>query len=337
MQGPKVSSIEGLREFRVDLKRFQEEASAALEQASSEVERALDWVRLDRMPYWKHEIQRRKEELTRAKQKLNSARLTSFDQAGKSYVDEKKGIEKAKARLAEAEDRLRATQRWGRRLEKEHELFRGRIGSLATFLSGELPRATDRLAKMAGELEKYVSMTVPAEAEKPLAGGSSGGVGGGGGGGRGGGERVTWGARTPGREVRKRLVIGALDDEMPEAALIDRAALKEFAKADLRGELPVMLDKAVVEVGWLACERLLMHRYARPALGDSGWYLGDAMREASPGEGELRATRCEEVARLCPELTDLLAMPYGWSVVIAGGEIEAVFDEHSRPAWKPEA
>src|SRR3981081_4646807 len=62
-----VRSIDSLKDFRVALALFSEEALAALGAVNSEVRRTIQWLQHDRREYWQQQIKRRREQVAEAK------------------------------------------------------------------------------------------------------------------------------------------------------------------------------------------------------------------------------------------------------------------------------
>ena len=66
----RVDSIEKLKEFRVALCTFAETASVALDEAYSEIQRTIIWLKQDQYAYWKTQLRLRSERFAKAKLEL---------------------------------------------------------------------------------------------------------------------------------------------------------------------------------------------------------------------------------------------------------------------------
>jgi len=153
----RVTSIEAIEAFRPSLIRFTEETATALTSAESDAGRTALWLRGEMLPYWKKQVRIRQEDLTRAKSKL-TIRQAEKEGEARSTVDEVKAVERAKRRLAEAEDKFARTRQWARRLEKAQDDFRGAIGSFKTILDYEMPKALASLDYSIGKLDDYTKV-----------------------------------------------------------------------------------------------------------------------------------------------------------------------------------
>ena len=156
-QKARVTSIEALEAFRPVLVAFTEETATALLSAESDAGRTAQWLRGDMIPYWKKEVRVRNEDLVRAKSKLTVKQHEKEDDE-RTTVDERKAVEKAKRRLAAAEEKLEKSRRWVRRLEKSQDDFRGAIGAFKTLIDQQMPRAVARLDHSITTLDAYTKV-----------------------------------------------------------------------------------------------------------------------------------------------------------------------------------
>jgi hypothetical protein len=159
MSTARVTSISALREFRLALSKYRSEAAAALIEAESEIQRTLVWLRHDRLSYWQKELRKRQELLTRAKSDMYRHIVAS--DSPRASVDQKKGLEKAKRQLDEAEAKLLAIKRHIRILDHELVLYRGEVQGLNGMIESDLVMAESRLERMAADLEAYAQLVGP--------------------------------------------------------------------------------------------------------------------------------------------------------------------------------
>lgn len=173
----RVASIDVMQRFRPALIKFMEEGAAAITSTDSDAGRTLEWVQREQLPYWKKELRRREELLTRAKGELIRKQAGDGKGAARPAVEEKKAVEKAKRAVEEATEKIQACSRWSRELERHIANYKGQVQGLNTMLSSDLPNAVAVLDRMAAALEAYTTN---------IGTGGGGGSGGGGGGGEGG-------------------------------------------------------------------------------------------------------------------------------------------------------
>lgn len=342
----RVTSIEALRRFSGALVRFEEEAGMALAQADTEALRTIDWLKGDRLAYWKAEKTRREEALKTARSQLSRAQTMTSELSPKSFVDQKKAVERAKRAVEEAEQKQAATRRWIRELSKEYMMYKGRVQPLATDLSARIPAARHTLEQMATRLDEYTQIEAPTSQSQPATGQVGAGPVSGMGvsPGERDPDRIRWWHRVPTRPQRQRTPMGTLeavpshwlqrDGSRREGPLLEPPAQKKLQRvlASLAGPgeagclepVPVQ-DKVIVSTGWADASRLLLHRHEKPALGDSGWYLSDADQETLTQP--LVAVRVQEIIAALPELEPLLALPRSTAVLMADGSITEIITD----------
>lgn len=351
--GAHVRSVEALGELRTAIVTFEEEASAALSMAEADIARTIDWIRADRIPYWKREIMRREELLTRAKSDLARAQLTNHAMGPKSTVDERKAIARAREQVAEAQHKLKASQRWFRELEKQYTLYKGRVAAMQRVVAADLPKARSELEVMARTLDEYLAIASDgATVESPMTRSVVTETG------TGGNEsRRVWKDLAPSRRQRSR---AALADD-PEGALHAASGALRWALLDesssrrlahmlgvgsalevLRfdaahaarefgdvAEPPPAEDKMIVAADWSPDAPTLMMRSSVAPLGDSGWLLCRSEGDGPPEN--LVAVRTASAIAAYPELAIALACPRGTVLMIREGELIAIHDERGRP------
>jgi hypothetical protein len=160
--GAHVGSIDAVRYFRAVLHTFAHDAREALISFDTEVARTLDWL-LEEMPqYWKNEIRRCEEKLQEARIDLERCRNTPLPGGGTpSCMEQKKALEKAKAKLQYSQDKLEATRRWGAVASREASEYTGRSNQLGSVFDAELPQAVLVLDRVLRSLEAYQSLRAP--------------------------------------------------------------------------------------------------------------------------------------------------------------------------------
>jgi hypothetical protein len=162
-QEARVSSIPALRQLRASLGTFAEVAAAALEEASTEIQRTRHWLGDDRYRFWKAQVQVCTEQFVRAKLALKQRQVFERTLAGSpsSCVDEKKALKIAEARLREAEYKLSRVKAWSQQIDKELSDYRGGTQRLVSAIEVDIPNARARLDKMVDSLEAYLALAPP--------------------------------------------------------------------------------------------------------------------------------------------------------------------------------
>jgi len=151
-----VLSIDVLQRFRTALIRCHEEIVMALSESDSEVSRAVGWVERDRVLHWRQRVQRYSEDVNDARSALfRKETVTSSKDSKPSVVDEKKALERAKAKLVDAEQRGQRSRAWASSLPRDQALYKGGVALLATAAERDLPMAIKALERMSQALERY--------------------------------------------------------------------------------------------------------------------------------------------------------------------------------------
>jgi len=154
----RIGSIEAFKALRPAVMKFSGETMAAVMTANAATTTIVSWLRQDRQPYWKREIRKRRELLTRANTRMIS-RAGGMDGTDRRVkVEDQLQVDKAKRALAEAEDKARETSRWIRIMDKAVEDCRGRLMPLSFFVQSDLARAVGSLDKMADALDAYTTL-----------------------------------------------------------------------------------------------------------------------------------------------------------------------------------
>ena len=165
----RVISIDVVERLNAALMCFQDESDKALTDLAIEVRRAVQWVCEERRDHWKHQLAVREEQVIQARINLERARMfTTLPGERKSCVDEMKALEKARRRLAVAEEKVAAVKRWTRVVDHELPEFQGCISMLASWLQTDQPAAVAALKRMYRALEEYVLLQSTVEGLPPL-------------------------------------------------------------------------------------------------------------------------------------------------------------------------
>jgi hypothetical protein len=154
----RISSTDAIKDFRAALIKFKAEATAALIETESEIQRTLMWLRHDQTAYWQRQVRVRQELLGRAKSDLFRKQVAQ-DLEVRVSVDQKKAVEKAKRDLEHAEEKARTVRRWIGVLDKELVLYRGECQGLSGILEGGIPGLLKRLDGMIGALDAYLMVS----------------------------------------------------------------------------------------------------------------------------------------------------------------------------------
>jgi hypothetical protein len=114
--------------------------------------------------FWKAEIRRRNDHVNQAKKDLEHCR--TFKKVGDnqpSCIEEKKALDKAKARLEHAEHKAEAVRRWTPVVTQQFRETCVRLVRFREVIDVDCPKAAAQLERMLKALEAYREMASPAD------------------------------------------------------------------------------------------------------------------------------------------------------------------------------
>ncbi|MEM7316335.1 MAG: hypothetical protein AAF497_24650 [Planctomycetota bacterium] len=161
-----VKSIESIRVFRTDLQEYKESLRQSLDILLAELTRAVDYFESDRAAYWPAQVRRASDKLAEARINLERCQVTTRPEQGPSCYEEKKALQKAKARLQHANEKVKATKKWVIVVQQEVDQFRSRLAQLNFMTDTELPRAMVLLERLASRLDRYADRTASHPGDK---------------------------------------------------------------------------------------------------------------------------------------------------------------------------
>ncbi|MBM4109824.1 MAG: hypothetical protein FJ254_00500 [Phycisphaerae bacterium] len=158
MDGANVKSIDAITRFKATIATARDDLARALAEADSDIDRAQLWIEREAPAYWKRQLTVRAEEVTVCKSALYRKQVTvSAKDSKPSVVDEKKALQRAQARLAEAEVKAKACKRWATTFQREVILFKGTMSAMQTVVERDLPMAVALMNRMAEALARYAA------------------------------------------------------------------------------------------------------------------------------------------------------------------------------------
>jgi hypothetical protein len=162
-----VKSIETLAFVRGGFAAFAHETGQALAEIEIQGQRAVEYICVDRAAYWKAEIRRASDLVNKAIKDLEHCR--TFKKVGDntpSCIEEKKALEKARQKLARAEQKAEAVRRWTPIVQQQFRETCVRLVRFRDVIDVDCPRAMAELERMLKALDAYRQVSSPAgEAE----------------------------------------------------------------------------------------------------------------------------------------------------------------------------
>ena len=169
-----VKSIDTLAFVKTAFAAFAHESGQALAEVEIQGQRAVEYICVDRAAYWKAEIRRMSDLVNKAIKDLEHCR--TFKKVGDntpSCIEEKKALDKARQRLARAEQKAEAVRRWTPVVQQQFRETCVRLVRFRDVIDVDCPRAMAQLDTMLRALDAYRQVASPA--------GETAGDGGGGG------------------------------------------------------------------------------------------------------------------------------------------------------------
>lgn len=160
----KVNSIDAIRGVRAAVIVFNERAQSALGEVNSEAQKTIMRLRLEAGPRWIKRLRERQDAWVAARSDL-IRKQASFSSDNPTCVEQRKAVDKAKAAVEEAQQKVERIKRLITELDRQYTLYKGHVAGLSEQVSRSLPLAVARLDRMTDALEAYRSVN-------PAAGGA---------------------------------------------------------------------------------------------------------------------------------------------------------------------
>jgi hypothetical protein len=157
-----VKSLDTLAFVKAALASYAHETGGALDEIELEGRKAVDYITVDRAAYWKAEVRRCGDMVNQAIKDLEHCR--AFKKVGDnqpSCAEEKKALEKARAKLANAERKAEAVRRWTPVVLQQFRETCVRLVHFREVIDVDCPRAIARVERMLRSLEAYGQMSSP--------------------------------------------------------------------------------------------------------------------------------------------------------------------------------
>jgi hypothetical protein len=157
-----VLSTQTLKDFKVSLVNFGEEARNALSGVDMELRRTRDWLERDQLGYWQAQVKRRQEEMMQARADLHKRKIPQQGSDAVSDTEQKEALRDATKRLRVAEEKVDLIKK---KLIPflNHEIaeYHSHAQPLGDHLSGGFERSIGAMEKMVVALESYLALRVP--------------------------------------------------------------------------------------------------------------------------------------------------------------------------------
>ena len=157
-----VKSLDTLAFVKAALAAYAHESSQAIDEVELEGRKAVDYITVDQAAFWKGEVRRCNDLVNQAIKDLEHCR--AFKKVGDnqpSCAEEKKNLEKARAKLTNAEQKAEAVRRWTPLVLQQYRETCVRLVHFREVVDVDCPRAIARVEQMLKSLEAYGQVSGP--------------------------------------------------------------------------------------------------------------------------------------------------------------------------------
>lgn len=156
-----VRSIDGLKDLRVALALYEENATAALGLVEFEVKRTARWLVEERPAYWQEQIKRRREQVAMAKSELFRRKLQERPGHAVPMSEQKENLRAAEAALLDAEKRLIMVRKWQPMFNQAVLEYHAAAQRIKNLTATDVPSAINLLSRLIDALESYLKVAPP--------------------------------------------------------------------------------------------------------------------------------------------------------------------------------
>jgi hypothetical protein len=156
-----VLSVQTLKDVKIAMCNFAEEARNSLSGVDMELRRMRDWLERDQLGYWQSQIKRRQEDLMQARADLHKRKISQQGSDAVSDAEQKEALRDATRKLRIAEEKLALVRRLIPQLHHAIDEYHSHSQPLGDHLSGRFEKSLFTLEKMVGSLEAYLALAAP--------------------------------------------------------------------------------------------------------------------------------------------------------------------------------
>jgi hypothetical protein len=156
-----VLSVQTLKDFKLSMINFAEEARNSLSGVDMELRRMRDWLERDQLGYWQSQIKKRQEGLMQARADLHKRKISQQGSDAVSDAEQKEALREATKKLRIAEEKLAMVKRLIPQLHHAIDEYHSHSQPLGDHLSGGFEKSLFTLEKMVGALEAYLALSAP--------------------------------------------------------------------------------------------------------------------------------------------------------------------------------
>jgi hypothetical protein len=166
-QGANVRSVDAIKDFKVTLINFAEEAKNALSSSDMEIRQVRNWLLRDQLSHWQSQVKRGQQRVSMARTELHRRQLSQANSDAVSDTEQKESLRDALRGLHEAEEKVEKIKRWVPLLENAISEYHSQSQPLGDRLSGGFVASINVLNRMIDALESYLTMAPPTTSAPP--------------------------------------------------------------------------------------------------------------------------------------------------------------------------
>jgi hypothetical protein len=156
-----VLSVQALKDFKLTMINFAEEAKNALSGVDMELRRMRDWLERDQLGYWVAQVKKRNEDVMQARSDLHRRKLSQQGSESVSDADQKEALREALRRLHVADEKVVLVKKLIPQLHHAIDEYHSHSQPLGDHLSGGFEKSVFNLERMIGALEDYLALKAP--------------------------------------------------------------------------------------------------------------------------------------------------------------------------------
>jgi hypothetical protein len=157
-----VLSVDTLKDFKVSMINFGEDARNALSGVDMELRRMRDWLERDQLGFWQAQVKKRSEEMMQARADLHRRKISQQGSDAVSDAEQKEALREATKRLRVAEEKVQIVRKLIPFLHHAIDEYHSHSQPLGDHLSGGFEKSVLGLERMIVSLESYLALRAPA-------------------------------------------------------------------------------------------------------------------------------------------------------------------------------
>ena len=169
-QTANVRSVDALKDFKIAMITFTEDARNALSSTDMEVRRVRDWLQRDQLTHWVAQVKRREEDVATAKSELFRRKVTAMNSDSVSDTDQKEALRLAIRRLDQAHEMVAKIKRTIPYLDHAIAEYQATSQPLGDMLTGSFINSINLIERMVISLERYLELNAPSAPKLPTEG-----------------------------------------------------------------------------------------------------------------------------------------------------------------------